>query len=112
MANRSRLLKTVLIDLSGTLHVGNEITPSAVEALEKLRQHNLKIKFVTNTTKESRRILFERLCKLGFNIKNDEIWSSLWAARDTVASRSLKPHLLVSSDALEDFKDCCWMEPS
>ncbi|XP_046668302.1 haloacid dehalogenase-like hydrolase domain-containing protein 2 [Homalodisca vitripennis] len=104
MANRSRILKTVLIDLSGTLHIGNEITPSAVEALEKLRQKNLKIKFVTNTTKESRRILFERLCKLGFKIRDDEIWSSLWAARDTVACRSLKPFLLVSSEALEDFK--------
>lgn len=30
-----KVIKSVLIDLSGTLHVGNEITPSAVEALQK-----------------------------------------------------------------------------
>lgn len=30
-----KAIKSVLIDLSGTLHVGNEITQSAVEALLK-----------------------------------------------------------------------------
>lgn len=30
-----KAIKSVQIDLSGTLHVGNEITPSAVEALLK-----------------------------------------------------------------------------
>lgn len=62
------------------------------------------MKFVTNTTKESRRHLYERLCNLGFNIEPNEIWSSLWAARDEITSHSLKPLLLVSSDALEDFE--------
>lgn len=59
---------------------------------------------MTNTTKESRRVLYERLCNLGFKIKYDDIWSSLWAARDAIVSRSLKPLLLISSDAQEDFK--------
>lgn len=62
------------------------------------------MKFVTNTTKESRRHLHERLCKLGFKIEPDEIWSSLWAARNEIALHSLKPLLLISSDALEDFE--------
>lgn len=31
----TRRLKAVLIDLSGTLHVENETTPGAVEALKK-----------------------------------------------------------------------------
>lgn len=30
-----RSLKLVLIDLSGTLHIENEITPNAVEALQR-----------------------------------------------------------------------------
>lgn len=70
----------------------------------RLRQSNVKIKFVTNTTKESRRCLYERLCKLGFQLKIEEIWSSLWAAKDAVSSQSLKPFLLISPDALEDFQ--------
>lgn len=70
----------------------------------RLRQNNLNIKIVTNTTKESRRSLYEKLCNLGFKLKNDDIWSSLWAAREAIVTRSLKPLLLLSSDALEDFQ--------
>lgn len=58
---------------------------------------------MTNTTKESRRVLHERLSKLGFKIELDEMWSSLSAARDTIISNSLKPMLLVDDAALEDF---------
>lgn len=97
-------LKAVLIDLSGTLHIENEITPNAVEALKRLRGTNMHIKFVTNTTKESRRILHERLVKLGFDIKQDEIFSSLWAARDLVKKEGLKPMYFLDEAAKEDFE--------
>ncbi|CAH1395523.1 unnamed protein product [Nezara viridula] len=103
MACRSTL-KSVLIDLSGTLHIENEVTPNAVEALKRLRSTNLKIKFVTNTTKESRRILHERLTKLGFEIKQEEIFTSLWAARDLVKSESLRPLYFLEDAAMEDFE--------
>lgn len=98
-----RVVKSVLIDLSGTLHIDNEVTPLAKEALQRLRESNVKLKFVTNTTKESRRVLYERLINLGFNIDIDEIWSSIWAARNAVVSDALKPLLLVDKKALEDF---------
>ncbi|XP_014287733.1 haloacid dehalogenase-like hydrolase domain-containing protein 2 [Halyomorpha halys] len=103
MAFRSNL-KSVLIDLSGTLHIENEVTPNAIEALNRLRSTNLKIKFVTNTTKESRRILHERLTKLGFDIKQDEIFTSLWAARDLVKKESLRPMYFLDDAAMEDFE--------
>lgn len=99
-------LKAVLIDLSGTLHVENESTPGAVEALNRLRQCNLKLKFVTNTTKESRRNLHERLLKIGFQINVDEIYTSLWAARECIKKEQLNnPMLLVDDNALEDFEE-------
>lgn len=69
----------------------------------RLREKNVKLKFVTNTTKESRRVLYERLINLGFNIDINEIWSSIWAARNAIASDALKPFLLVDKKALEDF---------
>uniref|UniRef100_A0A1B6E3G9 Haloacid dehalogenase-like hydrolase domain-containing protein 2 n=1 Tax=Clastoptera arizonana TaxID=38151 RepID=A0A1B6E3G9_9HEMI len=99
----SKNLKLVLIDLSGTIHIENEITPNAIEALKRLRASKVSLKFVTNTTKESRRVLHERLTNLGFHIELEEIWSSLWAARDKIVADSLKPMLLVDEAALEDF---------
>ncbi|CAG2058389.1 unnamed protein product [Timema podura] len=87
-------VKTILIDLSGTLHIDQFAIPGAIDALKRfvwvgkvvqgagLRQSNIPIKFVTNTTKESRRCLHERLVQMGFDIEPQEIWTSLWAARD------------------------------
>lgn len=36
-------LSAVLIDLSGTLHVGSSEVPGAVQALQRLRQSQLKV---------------------------------------------------------------------
>ncbi|PSN47268.1 Haloacid dehalogenase-like hydrolase domain-containing protein 2 [Blattella germanica] len=96
-------VKAVLIDLSGTLHVEDTALPGAVEALKRLRQSNIPIKFVTNTTKESRRFLYERLTRLGFELKEEEIWSSLCAAQNLLKTKNLRPMLMLEQEALEDF---------
>ena len=69
----------------------------------RLRNSNLNVKFVTNTTKESQRLLFERLQKIGFDIESHEIFSSLSAAVKLIKKKSLQPILLVDDRALEDF---------
>ena len=73
----------------------------------RLRSAGVEIKFVTNTSKESRRILFDRLCKLGFNLKIDELFSSVLAAHDFISKNKLNPFLLVADKVLEDFEDVC-----
>lgn len=95
----------VLIDLSGTLHIDNTVIPGAVEALNRLRSANIPLKFVTNTTKESGNFLHSRLTRLGFDIKKEEIFSSLAAARKLIISRKLNPMLLIDPAANEDFED-------
>ena len=47
-------IKAVLVDLSGTVHVGGNVIPGAIEACRKLQQSGLYVKFVTNTSKISR----------------------------------------------------------
>lgn len=63
------------------------------------------MKFVTNTTKESNSFLHSRLTRLGFEIKKEEIFSSLAAARKLIVSRRLNPLLLIDPAAYEDFED-------
>lgn len=69
-----------------------------------MRQTKLTIKFVTNTTKESRKFLYNRLTRLGFTLKPEEIHSSLGAAQSLIINRKLKPLLLLSPEAMEDFE--------
>ncbi|XP_023021750.2 haloacid dehalogenase-like hydrolase domain-containing protein 2 [Leptinotarsa decemlineata] len=98
------MIRAVLIDLSGTLHIENQAIHGSAEALKKLFQKNIQVRFVTNTTKESKRILYDRLMNLGFELKKDDIFSSLGAARSLILERKLKPMLMLSPEALEDFE--------
>ncbi|XP_036340954.1 haloacid dehalogenase-like hydrolase domain-containing protein 2 isoform X2 [Rhagoletis pomonella] len=101
--SKNMSIKAALIDLSGTLHVEDKPTPKAVDALKRLRETNIQIKFVTNTTKESRKTLYERLQKIGFELEAHEIFSSLSAAANYVEKEKLNPFYLLSNDARTDF---------
>ena len=101
----AKQIRMVLIDLSGTLHIDNTAILGAVEALNRLRSANIPLRFVTNTTKESSNFLHKRLMGLGFDIKREEIFSSLAAARKLIVSRKLNPMLLIDCAANEDFEN-------
>ncbi|PWA26578.1 hypothetical protein CCH79_00000717, partial [Gambusia affinis] len=111
MAGR-RALKAVLIDLSGTLHVEDTAVPGAQDALDRLRRASVAVKFVTNTTKESKRNLLERLQRLNFDLQEKEIFTSLSAARSLLEQKQHKPLLLVEDSALEDFTGIDTSEPN
>ncbi|XP_020807851.1 haloacid dehalogenase-like hydrolase domain-containing protein 2 [Drosophila serrata] len=96
-------IQAALIDLSGTLHVEDDPTPNAVEALKRLRGSGVAVKFVTNTTKDSKATLHDRLCKIGFQLDPSEIYSSLSAAVTYVEKSKLNPFYLLSEDARQDF---------
>lgn len=70
----------------------------------RLQKSKLNVKFVTNTTKESQRLLFERLRNLGFDIESREIFTSLTAAVKLIKQNSYRPLLMVDDRSLEDFK--------
>ncbi|XP_015281308.1 PREDICTED: haloacid dehalogenase-like hydrolase domain-containing protein 2 [Gekko japonicus] len=107
-----RALKAVLVDLSGTLHVEDSAVPGAQEALKRLRSAPVKIRFVTNTTKECKRDLLERLKKLDFDIQEDEIFTSLTAARNLLEEKRVRPLLLVEDGALRDFSGLDTSDPN
>lgn len=71
--------------------------------IDSLRKSDVRVKFVTNTTKESLRSVHDRLTKLGFDVGRDEIFTSLTAARNFVERKSLRPLLLLEESAKEDF---------
>lgn len=60
----------------------------------------MKVRFVTNTTKESVNTLYDRLIKLGFKLEKEEIWSSLTAASKYILENNLNPFYIASDDAL------------
>ncbi|XP_028393530.1 haloacid dehalogenase-like hydrolase domain-containing protein 2 [Dendronephthya gigantea] len=105
-------IRGVMVDLSGTLHVENTVIPGSVEALKRLRDIGLAVRFVTNTTKESKGTLLNRLRLLGFHINEDEVFTSLTAARRLVEANDYRPFYLLEEDALRDFEGISWDNPN
>ena len=98
-------IRAALIDLSGTLHIEDKLLPGALEGVKLLRENDIRVRFVTNTTKESRHSLLQRLHHLGFDIADDEIMTSLTAAKLKVETEKLRPLLFLERSALEEFDE-------
>ncbi|KAJ2028530.1 hypothetical protein IWW57_002108 [Coemansia sp. S610] len=105
MASRFTSIRGVLLDLSGTLHIDNAVTPRAVESLKLLRSAGVKVRFVTNSTKTSDERLHAKLSNLGFELSPSEIFTSLSAAKRLIQQRNYRPMLILEDEALEQFTD-------
>lgn len=70
----------LLLDLDGTLYVGDAAVPGAAEALARLRARGVPHRFVTNTTSRSRAMLAARLASLGIAVRASDILTAPGAA--------------------------------
>ena len=78
----------------------------------RLRETGLALRFVTNTTKESKSTLLNRLKSLGYQINENEVFTSLTAARRAIEANNYRPFCLVEDDALKDFKGISMDDPN
>jgi HAD superfamily hydrolase (TIGR01458 family) len=92
----------LLVDLDGTLYVGDEPVEGAREAIGKLKAGGLKLRYVTNTTRKPRRAVAEHLLSLGFAVEEVEIFTPARAAAGLIGDRSCFP--LVDESLLEDLE--------
>jgi HAD superfamily hydrolase (TIGR01458 family) len=81
-------IEGILLDLDGTLYVGEEPLPGAREAVEALKASGLALRYVTNTTRMPRRAVVERMQKLGFVAEEGEIITPAWAASRVICGKS------------------------
>lgn len=83
-------IHALLIDLSGTLHIGSKAIDGAVPALQRLRASGLPVRFCSNSSKESTSAVRAKLQDMGFEVRDGELWTSLGALRDVVRSKGLR----------------------
>ena len=77
-----RKISAVMLDLSGTVHVDDKLLPGVQEAVSLIRSHGVPLQFVTNTSKENLTSLATRVRRAGLQVEEQEIFTSLTAARD------------------------------
>ena len=64
-----------LLDLDGTLYVGDAAIPGAADAVRALAERGIPFRYVTNTTRMSRRALAARLTAMGFPAPGEVIFT-------------------------------------
>ncbi len=97
---------TLLIDLDGTLYTDAGAVPGAVETIAELRRRGTPFRFVTNTTRRSRRGLVERLRGYGFPVEPGAVFTSVMAGVHRLRERGItRVAPFVAESALEDLAE-------
>ena len=71
--------KGVLFDIDGVLEFQGTAYPGAVELLESLREKDINIRILTNSTLKSRKTCAAKLHQLGFHVLEEEVITASWA---------------------------------
>lgn len=93
----------VVIDLDGTVYLGDEPLPGAADALANIRNRGLDVVFVTNNPTKTREAYVETLLDYGIEVDIEEVLSA-----GTVTARHLQEYhpddavFLVGSDGLTE----------
>jgi HAD superfamily hydrolase (TIGR01458 family) len=98
--------RAYLLDLDGTLYVGDAAIPGAPQALSRLQKQGVPHRLVTNTTSRSRATLVERLRGFGFDVSTDEVFTATLAGAELARAaghRRIAP--FVPEPALEDLSE-------
>jgi len=105
------LPQLIMLDLDGTLYVGNQPIPGAIDCLAQLRELGIALRFLTNTTTKSQRELVAQLRAMGFQLSADELISAPVAAKLELhslqqrADRALRIWPLVADAIKADFAE-------
>ena len=98
-------IKCFLLDLDGTVYLGNRLIDGAKQAIERMRQ-SARVIFLTNNSSATRDHYVKKLTAMGIEVTNDDIYTSANATRDWIASnrKDAKIYLVSSPEVKEEFE--------
>ncbi len=98
--------KAFLIDMDGTLYFKGEPCPGAIETVNYLRREKYQLRFLTNTTAKTPKMLHKQMQTLGFDIYEDEIFNATYACLQYLRSQpGASCHFMVDDAVKAFFKE-------
>lgn len=98
--------KGVMFDINGVLEFQGTVYPGAIELLDLLRQKEIIIRILTNSTLKSRQDCAAKLNAMGFKVKVEEVITASYATAQYL--KTLNPRscwVMLKGKGLEEFKD-------
>jgi HAD superfamily hydrolase (TIGR01458 family) len=93
----------ILLDIEGVVCVADAALAGSLDAIRRIRELQIPLKFVTNTTRRPRRRIVSDLARLGLDVASEDVFTPAILARQFLARESLAPWLIVHPDLREDF---------
>ena len=104
--NRIKDIKCFLLDMDGTIYLGNKLIDGAKEFLMSLNEKKIKYLFLTNNSSKNKDRYVEKLNNLGINANSEDVFTSGEAT--TIYLNQLKKgakiFLLGTKDLEEEFE--------
>lgn len=97
--------RALLLDIDGTLYVGDQPLPGAEAAIRRLEERGIELRYLTNTTRFSRRELAERLRAMNFPTTEAQLFTAPVAAAEWLRRQGIERiALYVPDSTLDDFR--------
>lgn len=80
-------MAAILLDVDGVLHVSGHPIPGAADAVQRLRQADHRLRFVTNATTRSKAQLASDLQAMGIELEPEEVQTTADAAVEALRGR-------------------------
>jgi HAD superfamily hydrolase (TIGR01458 family) len=97
-------MKGILCDIGGVLYEGDRLIDGAIEAVDYLK-NKYKIRFLSNSSRKTPKQIFFKLKNFGFNIEENEIFTSLLAVKKYLINNNKKAYIIATDEAKEYLKD-------
>ncbi|MDD4002766.1 MAG: HAD-IIA family hydrolase [Clostridia bacterium] len=106
-------IKCFILDLDGTLYLGNKVIGGAIEFVKKIRQSGRKLIFLTNNSSKSAADYLIKINNLGFEADINEILTSGVVAADYINKNYYgKKVYLIGTKSLQDELHGCGIKLS
>ena len=66
-------VKCFILDLDGTVYLGDKILDGSIEFLQELEKNNIVFKFFTNNSSKNVQVYINRIKKMGYNFSDDKM---------------------------------------
>ena len=104
MPDKLEDVHAVLIDLEGTIFVGDKLIPGAADAIAILRRGKIPMRFGTNISRMPRPALVKHLSEMGLEVELEEVLTAPLAAASWLEKKGLwNLALRVGPDTYADF---------
>lgn len=96
-------IRCFLFDMDGTVYLGNQVLPGAVDLLKKLDAAKRQYYFLTNNSSRSQSYYRQKLAGMGIFVDNERIMSSAHSLLLYLASKKGKKLFVLGTQELKDF---------